>query len=228
MTVPQDASDYFNANWIKYQKVLAANTLYHHEMGEALKKFLLTIHSPFSFVDIGCGDCSTIVPILKDQKIKSYIGIDAAADVLKLAIENTKVIPGEKKFICEDMITAIPSLPPSQDIIHSSYALHHLSQQEKFDFIQSCQKILKHGGHFIMIDVVLKETREDYLNALAERMRVTQQLSKEEVIERMEHPKAHDFPDSIKTFEEFAKKQNWQKFEVLVNIDIFAFMVFTK
>ncbi len=64
------STKFFNANWKKYQNSIIHNTLYHREMMEALVYFFDTnMKNQFSMVDVGCGDCSTIIPVLKKQKL---------------------------------------------------------------------------------------------------------------------------------------------------------------
>ncbi len=84
------ASLYFNENWQRYLRHVRNNTLFHREMLSALQELLRTTMNgqTFSFVDVGCGDSSTIVPILAQHAIKKYIGIDAAQDILTMAREN--------------------------------------------------------------------------------------------------------------------------------------------
>lgn len=231
MNDTHDTGLYFNANWNKYQSAITNNTLYHQEMGEALNKFIKKeMTESFTMVDVGCGDCSAIIPILADKNIRSYIGIDSAPDVLKMAAANMNVVHCKKEFICGNMITAIESIPSSIDIIYTSYAVHHLSLNEKFNFIQNAQHKLKESGCLIMIDGVLDEnqTRDDWLEELACRIKLTQRLTQDELENRMQHPRADDHPESIKTFEEFARAQKWKRFDVLVNKGIFALMVFVR
>jgi len=122
------ASVYFNENWQRYQSTVKNNTLYHCEMFSALKQFLSANIGArtFSFVDVGCGDSSTVAPILADQAITKYIGIDAAEDVLKRAPHSLAHLKCEKEFIADNMTTAIPRLSSSVDIIFTSYAVHHI------------------------------------------------------------------------------------------------------
>lgn len=227
------ASAYFNENWQRYQSALAHNTLYHREMMETLKNFLVKhmANRPFSMVDIGCGDCSAIVPILADTSIDRYIGIDAAVDVLKIAAQNLSTIPCEKEFIADNMLTAVPNLSEPVDIIFSSYAIHHLFTDEKMELFESCKQKLKTNGFLIMIDGVLKpqQSRQLWLQELEERMVITNpDLSAEEITIRMQHPIADDHPDTIATFAGIAKKQSWSDFKVLVDKEIFAFILFAK
>jgi SAM-dependent methyltransferase len=226
------ASQYFNANWKKYQHTLEANTLYHREMFAALSNFINEKFGSkaFSFVDVGCGDASIMVPVLTGKTIQHYVGIDAAPDVLHIAEANLKPVSCQKEFICDNMTTAIPNLKLPADIIFSSYAVHHLSLQQKSDFIQACQNKLNKHGYLLMVDGILKEDqiREQWLAELQQRMQATQHLTQEELEFRMQHPRADDHPERISTFAEIAHQQQWQHFDVLLQKDIFAFMVFGK
>ncbi|MBV9575881.1 MAG: class I SAM-dependent methyltransferase [Gammaproteobacteria bacterium] len=226
-----DASSYFNANWKRYQSAIANNTLFHKEMGEAFKQFLKQNKmDAFTMVDVGCGDSSTMLPLLAQANIKNYIGIDAAPDVLQMAEKNMAAIPCKKEFICDNMINAIVNIPSSIDIIYTSCAVHHLSSQEKFNFIQNAQHKLKQDGYLIMIDGVLAnhQTRDEWIDALAQRMKQTLMLTEEELELRLQHPRAADYPESIETFEKFAQTQQWKSFNVLVDKGIVALMVFGK
>lgn len=227
------ASAYFNENWQRYQSTVQSNTLYHREMFSALEQFLsVNIGTrTFTFVDVGCGDSSTVSPILANQSITKYIGIDAAEDVLKMASHSLAYLECEKELIADNMTTAISRLISPVDIIFTSYAVHHLSLLDKFNFIESCKQKLNHNGFLLMVDGVLKEnqTRDEWLNTLQERMETTiPDITTEEVTFRMQHPRVDDFPESIETFSNIAKQQAWKSFEVIVNKGIFAFMVFTK
>jgi SAM-dependent methyltransferase len=225
------ASAYFNEHWQRYQSTIKNNTLYHREMLLALQQFLsANIGSrSFSFVDVGCGDSSTIAPILADMAITKYIGIDQAEDVLKLASTSLAHLECEKEFIADNMTLAIPRLPTPVDIIFTSYAVHHLSYKDKFKFIENCKQKLNPNGFLLMIDGVLsgEQTREEWLNALQKRMEITiPNITSDELEFRMQHPRVDDFPESVATFSEMAEQQAWSSFQVVLEIEIFAFMAF--
>lgn len=227
------ASSYFNENWQRYLSAVKNNTLYHHEMLSALRLFFSEYMGTrsFSFVDVGCGDSSTVIPILADFPINKYIGIDEAKDVLQMASNNLAHLHCEKEFIADNMITAIPNLSTPVDIIYTSYAVHHLSLRDKIDFIDNCkQKLTKHG-FLLMIDGVLThdQTRSQWLDALKARMEETNpELTPEEISTRMEHPRSDDFPEAIMTFARIAQEQSWKDFKVIADKGIFAFIAFAK
>lgn len=227
------ASVYFNANWNRYINAVNANTLYHREMFAELRKFIEMHFStaPFNFVDIGCGDSHSVAQVLVETAINKYIGVDAAKDVLKLAALSLENVHCDKELICEDMVKAIPHLARPIDIIFTSYAVHHLSTQQKFDFILSCQQKLEPNRFFIMVDVVLNpnQTRDEWLQVLRNRMQTANpDIDKDEIDLRMNHAAADDHPDSVETFRAFAEQQKWADFQLVLQKEIFAFMVFRK
>lgn len=228
-----EASLYFNANWQKYKNSITKNLLCHQEMMAALSEFLETnyrVHQ-FTLVDVGCGDSSLISPVLKNSNIKKYIGIDAAPDVLELSKESLGSITCEKVLVCDDMMNAIKQISTPVDLIYTSYAIHHLSEKEKTQFIEVCKTKLNAGGHLLMIDGVLEgiQTREGWLEKLAARIQhIHPEMTDDELNSRMAHPRANDFPESIDSFRVRAKNQGWKGFQVLVDRGIFAFMVFSK
>lgn len=232
MNTTNTASQYFNDHWQKYQATVQSNTLYHREMMSTLDSFINNNigNKPFSMVDAGCGDCSMLAPVIRDKMLNRYIGIDGAQDVLQLAAQALVDLNCEKQFICDNMQNAIATIPANNDIIFTSYAVHHLSHEQKSEFIQHCHHKLNSGGYFIMVDGVLKEnqTRDEWLDELENRVQLTQSLSPEELKMRMQHPRQDDFPEAISTFREIAKTQHWQQFEVLFQKEIYAFMIFKK
>jgi SAM-dependent methyltransferase len=203
------ASVYFNENWQRYLSAVRNNTLYHREMMSALQEFLSMNmeDKPFSFVDVGCGDSSNVAPILADTSIHKYIGIDAAKDVLLMASNTLEQLTCEKDFIADNMTTAIPNLSSPVDIIFTSYAVHHLSSQDKINFIATCKQKLKPHGFLLMVDGVLKhnQSRDEWLDNLQARMAETNlDVAADEIVARMEHPRIDDFPESIETFAKIA------------------------
>ena len=227
-----EVAEYFNDNWQDYKSYVAQNRLAHREMLSLLNQFLHDNmrDSPFSFVDVGCGDSSSIGSVLLDNPINKYIGIDIAGEVLKLAPDNLANVNCEKEFIFDDMTKAIKGLQSPVDVIFSSYTVHHLSYQDKFNFIQECRGKLRAGGFFIMVDGVLEEnqTRNEWLLAFEDHYKlIYPDITPEEMTQFMKHPRASDYPENIKTFEKIAYQTGWNNFRVLNKIGLLVFMVFS-
>jgi hypothetical protein len=64
--------------WDTYQKVVAADYMFHREIGADVRRVLRarTAGQPFSFLDLGCGDAATLVPLLEGLALKRYKGVD--------------------------------------------------------------------------------------------------------------------------------------------------------
>src|SRR5437016_11269844 len=60
-----------------YEKVVAANHMFHREFATQLSRFLNARFGaePFSFLDLGCGDAATFAPVLEGCRVKTYKGI---------------------------------------------------------------------------------------------------------------------------------------------------------
>ncbi len=230
---PSVVGSYFNANWEDYTKSVRSNILCHEKMFSMLATFLSkNFANGFSMIDCGCGDGSAILQTLLKQPVKRYMGIDAAHDLMVSAHDVMANLPCEKHFICDDMTVAITQLTEPVDLIFSSYAIHHLSRKQKFEFIKNCQHLLTENGFFIMVDGIrnLHENREDWLSHLEQRFIKTRgNASAEEIATFMQHPRDADFPEDLAFFQDIASEQKWKNFSVLVNDDNFlVFTVFSK
>lgn len=229
----KEVAEYFNKNWQQYKKYVDQNRLCHQEMFAALNQFLHE-HMPkraISFVDVGCGDGSSIAPVLMEHSLKKYIGIDIAEQVMQMAPIHLAQLNCEKQFIAENMTTAIQHIPAPFDIIFSSYTVHHLSYQEKFDFIHDCKNKLAPGGFFLMIDGILDEnqTREQWLYAYETFYReICPTITDAQLELFMRHPSRSDYPENIHTFQQIAQMQKWSNFQLVLRIGLLAFMAFSK
>lgn len=234
--MPEDiktVAAYFNETWHDYKTYVADNRLCHQELFATLNNFLQEHmeNRPFSFVDVGCGDGSSIAPILQQYHLKKYIGIDIANDVLKTAPTHLAQLDCEKEFIFDDMTHAIKHIRPPIDVIFSSYTVHHLSYQDKVDFIYNCKNKLVPGGFFIMVDGILEEnqTRDEWLIGYEEYYKtIYPGITQEELDHCLKHPRTSDFPEHISTFEKIAQTTKWANFQVLAQIGLLTFMVYRK
>jgi SAM-dependent methyltransferase len=226
-------SSFFDKQWDLYQRAIGNGVLCHKEVFAALDHFLAERFGnvPISFVDFGCGDGSAVLPTLQTKEISHYIGVDAASEVIAGAENTLKRLDCQKTLICKDMIDAIHEVPSPVDVIFCSYSLHHLTLDQKSNFIQSCFRLLASPGYFILVDGVRtdQETREEWLGRLDRRFVEIARFNDEDRNEIMKHPKDCDFPESISTFRHISRKSAWRNFEVLFEKDDFlAFMAFAK
>jgi methylase of polypeptide subunit release factors len=97
----------FQEQWETYRKLVESGCLAHREVGAILRETLNDVFkSPFSFLDIACGDASLMKAVLPGTRVRHYHGIDLSQPALELAAANLAGLPFEV-----DLDTAISSRP---------------------------------------------------------------------------------------------------------------------
>jgi len=222
-TLNTQSDDYFQKNWEIYQKVVVNNYMEHREFSSALYKFLSDYwQTPFSLLELGCGDASLTVQALLNTTVTSYIGIDLSGVALEIAQVNMAQIKCEQTFIEDDISKAVEELAQNQkqsfDVVMTSFVLHHLSLAQKDKVIQQVSHLLKPNGVFVLIDIVLKEEedREHFINRYLENMYQNwNALSSQDMSMIENHISTYDFPETQATLHEIAQKHNFVDFEYL-------------
>lgn len=145
--------------WDIYQKVVAADYMFHREIGADVRRELRAriAGQPFSFLDLGCGDAATMVPVVKGLALKRYRGVDLSETALALANKNLATLPCPVELIHGDLSTALTEDTASYDVIYSSFALHHLPTHEKADFFRRAARRLDGAALLLLVDVIRKE-----------------------------------------------------------------------
>lgn len=156
MTKPQAAA--FFQVWDTYAKVVAANYMFHREIGEGVKAALKARFGdrPFSILDLGCGDAATFAPLLEGFVAKSYRGVDLSEAALALARQNLARIACRVELLQADFMSALADAPAT-DVIYTSFALHHLSTERKGEFFGRAAQKLAPGGLLLVADVNREE-----------------------------------------------------------------------
>jgi cyclopropane fatty-acyl-phospholipid synthase-like methyltransferase len=177
-TLKTQSDDYFKKNWETYQKALANNYMEHREIYGVLHKLLTDyLPTPFSLLELGCGDASLTVQALLNTTVASYTGIDLSAAALEIAQGNMAQINCEHTFIEDDISKVVEELAKNRkqsfDVVMTSFVLHHLSLAQKDKVIEQVSHLLKTNGIFILIDIVCKEgeDKEQFVNRYLENMR---------------------------------------------------------
>ena len=86
----------FQEQWSTYRKLVESGCLAHREVGTILQETLNDLFkSPFSFLDIACGDASLMKTALQGTHVGHYHGIDLSQAALELAAANLAELPGK-------------------------------------------------------------------------------------------------------------------------------------
>ena len=157
----------FSDNWNVYQKIIANNYMLHKEFSSATMEALAQAAIPIkSVLDLGCGDAQLIAKDLATINIEAYTGYDLSEAALAQAEHFLQNLPAKKTLCLGRMENLLASSNEYWDLIYSSYAIHHLSDQGKQEIMQEVYHHLNPSGLFIMIDVMRQhdQTREAYMD----------------------------------------------------------------
>jgi ubiquinone/menaquinone biosynthesis C-methylase UbiE len=214
-SIQSDPIALFRSNWETYQKLLEHNYMFHHELVSASQQLIQSIDRPLSLVDLGCGDASLSQTLFKNNQILRYIACDLSQPALQLAKANLAPWSSRLELNCLDMLEQLEQLPDrSLDLVFSSYAIHHLTDQSKLALFKECFRVLNHSGWVILIDVMRNDgqSRDHYLdNYLCMVEKDWAAINSIERARITEHVRANDFPLSPSEYQSLARQAGFQK-----------------
>ena len=161
----QKAAEIFISNWKIYQKVIRGDYMFHRKFEVLVKDHLSKISGGIRMLDLGCGDASLISQLLDPSRVLFYKGLDLSGPALEFAAGNLDATGVPYELVQGAMEDMIHAKEDKYDIVYSSYAIHHLQDQQKADLLQTIAYKLKEGGLFIWTDVFRQkgQSREEYL-----------------------------------------------------------------
>ncbi len=152
------AIEYFGV-WRRYRKVIDANYMRHAEFSAHIERVLRSRFAgrSFSILDLGCGDAASLTSMLLNMEVRTYEGVDLSEPALALAEQNLKSLPCPVRLTQSDLLAALNEGDRCYDVIHSSYAVHHLSTDQKAQFFVLAAKRLEQDGLLLLTDVTREE-----------------------------------------------------------------------
>ena len=143
----------FQEQWETYRKLVESGCLAHREVGAILRETLNDVFkSPFSFLDIACGDASLMKAALPGTQVRHYHGIDLSQPALELAAANLAGLPFEVDLDHRDFVEAMMRRPEHADAAWCSLSIHHLSTQDKLGLMKAIRGAIGTGGIFLLYE----------------------------------------------------------------------------
>lgn len=196
---------------------------------------------PPRMVDLGCGDLALLAPLLRRLPLASYTGLDLAPPVLALAQQALGPVPYPTRWLEGDLLAWAlteaepaanrPGLPhtggdpepgevaeagagaASVDILHSAYAIHHLSDGQKATFLAAARQRLSPGGIFVWGDVFRQpgEHREAHAQRYIQRVETSwHPLTPEQRRHVIDHLSRFDIPADRAAIQATAEAAGWR------------------
>jgi SAM-dependent methyltransferase len=216
--------DLFAQQWASYRAVVEHDLMEHRAVtantAATLEQWLALrpagSRAP-RMVDLGCGDLALLAPLLQRLPLGSYTGLDLTAEVLPLAQQALSEVPYPCRWLEGDLLgwarDSPDDLEEPVDILHSAFAIHHLSDQEKQTLLQRLRTRIAPGGLFIWVDVFREpgESRDAYVQRYLQRIASSwPQLSAQQQEHVSHHLASYDNPADRDTIEAAASASGWQ------------------
>jgi hypothetical protein len=215
--------EFFDRQWASYRAIVDHNLMEHGPVAAATAAALegwLAQRPPEAapprMVDLGCGDLARLAPLLRRLPLGGYTGLDLAAVVLPLAERALGPVPYPTRWQQGDLLSWASTEPPDAspvDILHSAFAIHHLTDAEKAVFLRAARQRISPGGILLWVDVFREdgETLEAYHQRYVRRMRADWQvLSAEQLEQAITHVCGCDLPAERGAMEAAARAAGWQ------------------
>lgn len=207
----------FSSNWSIYQQIRQFNYMEHQEIYDGIKQYIVKHYpSPFSVLELGCGDAVYSAQTLEGTAIQSYTGVDLAATGLDLAAFSLNRLNCSVELKQQEMQEFLEGCSSTFDLILVSFTLHHLSAAEKQLFLQECSHRLNHGGSLLLIDVFRREneSRSQYLSRYCNHIETQwQKLPPQSIAKVTEHIRNSDLPESEATLRLWATEIGFNQLE---------------
>ena len=215
--------DFFAQQWASYQAVVEHDLMEHRAVTAAtaavLKGWLSAREEGAAaarMVDLGCGDLALLAPLLRRLHLGFYTGLDLTAQVLPLAQQALGEVPYPCQWIEGDLLRwadeARANGDEPVDILHSAFAIHHLSDSEKQTLLENLRSRIAPGGLFIWVDVFRDagESRDAYVQRYLQRIATGwPQLSLAQREHVSQHLAAYDNPADRSAIESAAEAAGW-------------------
>jgi hypothetical protein len=200
----------FQEQWATYRKLIASNSLSHHEVGDILRDSLNELFaSPFTFLDIACGDASIMKTALRGTKVRHYHGIDLSQPALKLAAANLAGSRFEVDLDHRDFVEAMMRRPEHADAAWCSLSIHHLATDDKLRLIKAIRGATGAHGIFLLYEPTRRDDEDR--GAFLDRFLRTNKsswnvLTPAEWNQIWHHVTTCDFPETAAVWSELGRK----------------------
>jgi len=211
MSITTDPSQIFIRNWEIYQKIILEDYMNHKKLGKLSQAYLQEFvnQSPINMLDIGCGDAHQIANQLAPLNTFSYTGYDLSEQAITLAKQHIQKTKANAKFHIGKMEELIKADNNTYNLLYSSFAIHHLTDENKKSFIADCFSRLENNGIFILIDIkrLPGQSTSDYKKSYADWIyQKWDALEKDEKDAIVEHLQTCDIPVETKSYIHFAQE----------------------
>lgn len=212
--------DLFEQRWQTYRTVVDHDLMEHQAITEVCAAVLQEWFADnpdrqghARLVDLGCGDLGQMAPVFGALPLAAYVGVDLTEPVLPLARTALGAVPFTSEFHHCDVQSFIAANREAVDLVHASFVLHHLDDDDKTEFLAALRQRVEPDGLFLWTDVfrIPGESRDDYLARYCSRIQTEWDAIGADARETIAaHIKEFDFPADRDHAARAAERAGWQ------------------
>jgi SAM-dependent methyltransferase len=216
----------FERRWTSYRAVVEHDLMEHRGLAQATAAALQqwldqrgeNAERP-TMLDLGCGDLALLATALRRLPLRRYVGLDLSADVLPLAQQALGEAPFSSHWQQGDLLAWAEASSHGEawleqpDILHSAFAIHHLSDPQKERFLKGARQQIAPGGVFLWADVfrAADEPLDAYLQRYQRRIEQGwEPLSTGAKAHVLEHMHQYDRPADRSVIQAIAEAAGWR------------------
>lgn len=202
--------------WHVYRSIVDHDWMHHRGIHAAIRRWVLERSATgFSLLDLGCGDAGLIRSTFAGIGLAEYRGVDASSTAIAEARRGLAGAEFPVHLVEADLLGFLAERadhgPPS-DIVLAGYVVHHLSAAEKQRFFEHCRAALATSGALLLYDIFRRgeETRDEYIADYVAIMATDWGLSGEAFASTREHVTTRDFPETVTTMLDMARRAGFR------------------
>lgn len=227
------ARELFVEQWIVYQICIRNDYLSHKGAYGALHALLTSrFASPFSFLDLACGNVGPCVGALQGTTVAHYHGVDLALPDPKTTVPKLERLNCDIELEECDYVEAIRNRPEPADVVWTGLSLHHLNADEKQDLMREIRRMIGPEGLFAAYEPTLAggEDRDGFCGRFeTHARRYFTDLSSEELDFLSMHVYVWDRPESMDSWRAIGEGTGFAKTDLLFTdpFDFFRVICFS-
>ena len=214
--IPADdqAIRFFRTSQALYALLVRQNMMFHQDFIERLRPLLAgrLAHHPCRLLDLGCGDASMALQLVRGYGLGSYTGIDLCEGMLSSAQENLNAEECDVSLQCMDLLQGLQRHAGLTDIILASFSVHHLSDQDKQRFLILSRQRLADNGGLVLVDHFLKpgQDLQGFIKDVMVHYSGFEGFTRDMADLVYEHVSTSDFPVTIQQYRIWGKAAGWK------------------
>jgi SAM-dependent methyltransferase len=215
MPMGREAAKFFD-EWSMYQRVLDSNYMYHDEIYRGVERLLADHFAtrPIAVLDLGCGSARHLSAALAGCRVSAYKGYDLSETPLTEAAGNLARLNCPVELKQGDQLDALGRESGAFDLIFCGFSLHHLTTENKKEFLRLAHRRLNTGGVLLVVDPAREEDepRPIYLDRYCGWIRSDWESMPEAAVDAIcEHIRGNDFPETARDLRAMAAEEGFDR-----------------